>query len=122
MPEYDGSRVYDPNGYAQLRAFGPFIDADTYEIQPTTYRTLIIASIVFGLAMCFALLATLLGIQQTKASRRPWKSVYIWMIWIELAACVVIAFECFLFLLYLIRPSLYFYMSICMYHTPNVLK
>jgi hypothetical protein len=39
------------------------------------------------------------------------------MIWIELVACIVIALECLLFLLYHIQPSFYFFMSICMFHS-----
>lgn len=66
--------------------------------------------------MTFALMAVYLAVKQTKSSRRPLKSVYVWMIWIELVACVIIAFECLLYLLYVIRPSFYFYMSICKHH------
>lgn len=35
------------------------------------------------------------------------------MIWIELAACVIIAIECLFYLLYIIPPSFHFFMSIC---------
>ncbi|KAL1596365.1 hypothetical protein SLS60_009011 [Paraconiothyrium brasiliense] len=62
--------------------------------------------------MGFAILAAYVAIQQTKKSRRPLKSVYVWMIWIELVACVIIALECLLYLLYIIEPSFYFFMSI----------
>ncbi|KAJ4352108.1 uncharacterized protein N0V89_007454 [Didymosphaeria variabile] len=62
--------------------------------------------------MGFAILATYVAIQQTKKSRRPLKSVYVWMIWVELVACVIIALECLLYLLYIIQPSFYFFMSI----------
>ena len=113
MPDYQGSPIYDPNGFAKLRPFGPFIDPRTFEMEPTTVRSLIIASVVFVVAMMFAGLAVVIGIQQTKASRNPWKSTYIWMIWIELGACIIIAVECMLYLTYVIRPSFYFYMSIC---------
>ena len=116
MALHDDSGIYNPDGYARLRAFGPFIDADTYVIQPTTYRDLIIGSVVFGLAIVVAILAVFLAIQQTKAAKRPLHSVYVWMIWTELAACVVIDLECLLYLLYVVRPSFYFYMSICRFY------
>jgi hypothetical protein len=67
--------------------------------------------------MTFAISAAYLAVQQTRNSRRPWKSVYVWMIWIELVACIIIALECLLFLLYAIQPSFYFFMSICMFHS-----
>ncbi|KAL5461611.1 hypothetical protein PMIN06_002109 [Paraphaeosphaeria minitans] len=62
--------------------------------------------------MIFAVSAAYLALQQTKNSRRPLKSVYVWMIWIELVACIIIAIECLLYLLYIIPPSFYFFMSI----------
>lgn len=93
-------------------AWGPFIREDYY-IQPVTYRAIIVAGLVFGLAILFAVSAAYIGFRQTKASHKPWKSAYIWMIWLELAASVVIAIECLLYLLKVIRPSFYFYMSIC---------
>ncbi|CAI6310060.1 unnamed protein product [Periconia digitata] len=92
-------------------AWGPFI-RQPYVIQPTTRTDLIVAGIVFGLAMFFAIIATYSGIQQTKASRNSPRSAYIWMIWIELVACIIIAILCLLYLLECIRPSFYFYMGI----------
>lgn len=93
-------------------AWGPFI-RDDYYIQPVTYRAITVASLVFGLAGIFAITAAIIAHRQTKACRKPLKSVYIWMIWLELAASVVIAIQCLLYLLKVIRPSFWFYMSIC---------
>ncbi|KAF2440021.1 hypothetical protein P171DRAFT_324955, partial [Karstenula rhodostoma CBS 690.94] len=95
-----------------FQAFGPFLDPDTFEIMPTTYRAIIVAGIVFGLSMAFAISAAYLAVQQTRNSRRPLKSIYIWMIWIELVACIIIAIECLLYLLYIVPPSFYFFMSL----------
>lgn len=92
-------------------AWGPFI-RDDYYIQPVTYRAITLASLVFGLAGIFAILAATIAYRQTKANRSPLRSVYIWMIWLELAASVVIAIECLLYLLKVIRPSFWFFMSI----------
>lgn len=113
MERYHGSGVYDPERYARLKPFGPFIDPQTFEIQPTTVRSLIIATVVFGLAIFFATTAAITAVRHTKAARDPWRSAYIWMIWTELVACIAIAVECLLYLLYVIRPSFYFFMSIC---------
>ena len=92
--------------------WGPFIHEDYY-IQPVTYKAIITAGLVFGLANLFAILAAYIAFKQTRACRNPLRSVYIWMIWLELAASFVIAIECLLYLLKVIRPSFWFYMSIC---------
>ncbi|KAJ4359161.1 hypothetical protein N0V95_002413 [Ascochyta clinopodiicola] len=92
-------------------AWGPFI-RDDYYIQPVTYRDIIVASLVFGLANLFAISAAYIAFRQTRSCRDPWRSAYIWMIWLELAASFVIAVECLLYLLKVIRPSFWFYMSI----------
>lgn len=98
-------------------AWGPFIN-DDYYIQPVTYRAMTVAGVVFGLANLFAVLAAYIAFRQTKACRAPLRSAYIWMIWLELAASFVIAVECLLYLLKVIRPSFWFYMSIrkCIVH------
>ena len=113
-----GTSVFYPD--ASFTAWGPFIH-QPYVIQPTTKSDLIIASIVFGLAISLAVLAAFRGIKQTKSSRRPLRSVYVWMIWLELAACVVIAILCLLYLVKIIRPSFYFYMAVCTYCIPLML-
>ncbi|KAL1602195.1 hypothetical protein SLS59_004882 [Nothophoma quercina] len=92
-------------------AWGPFIH-DKYYIQPVTYRAIIVAGLVFGLANLLAILAAYIAFKQTRACRAPLRSVYIWMIWLELAASFVIGVECLLYLLKVIRPSFWFYMSI----------
>ncbi|KAJ8117044.1 hypothetical protein OPT61_g1669 [Boeremia exigua] len=92
-------------------AWGPFV-RDDYYIQPVTYRAITVASIVFGLASLFGISAVTIAFRQTRACRYPLKSAYIWMIWLEIAASFVIAVECLLYLLKVIRPSFWFYMSI----------
>jgi hypothetical protein len=101
---------YNPD--PTFTAWGPFI-RDDYYIQPVSYRDLIVAGTVFGLANIFAVSAAYIASRQTRACRKPWRSAYIWMIWLELAASVVIGIECLLYLLKVIRPSFWFYMSIC---------
>ena len=91
--------------------WGPFI-SDDYVLLSVTRTDIIIAGAVFALANIFALFGAYVATRQTMASQRPLKNAYIWMIWLELAASVVIGIECLLFLLRIIRPSFYFYMSI----------
>ncbi|KAJ4374852.1 hypothetical protein N0V83_001930 [Neocucurbitaria cava] len=92
-------------------AYGPFIH-DNYVVPPVTRADLTIAGTLFSLANIFALLAAYIAIKQTKAARRPLRSHYLWMVWLEWAASVVINIECLLYLLRIIRPSFWFYMSI----------
>jgi hypothetical protein len=33
----DEDDVFNPDGYRRWRAFGPFIDPDTFDTMPTTY-------------------------------------------------------------------------------------
>jgi ABC-type spermidine/putrescine transport system permease subunit I len=94
------------------KPWGPFI-RDDYVVMPITYRSVITAGIILGLTCLFALSAAYIASRQTKAARRPWRSVYIWMIWLEIIASLVIGIECMLYLLKIIRPSFWFYMSIC---------
>ncbi|KAF2655674.1 hypothetical protein K491DRAFT_598406 [Lophiostoma macrostomum CBS 122681] len=98
-------------GGLDSRAGGPFI-SENYQRLPISRLDIIFASIIFGLTILFAGPATYIGARQTRACRRPLNSVYIWMIWLEIAACLAIAFQCLFFLLNLIRPSFYFYFFI----------
>lgn len=68
--------------------WGPFLDEFTFVVHPITCSDLFTAYVVFGLVMCFASLAAFLGYKQTQHSRRPFKTLYIWMIWVELIASV----------------------------------
>jgi len=92
--------------------WGPFIP-DDYHLLRITRADIITAGVAFGLASFFALCAAYIAIGQTRSCRQPWRSAYVWMIWLELAASVAIAIECLLYLLRIIRPSFYLFMSIC---------
>lgn len=87
-----------------FKAWGPFISPN-YKNEPITQTDIIIASTVWGLTLLNCILATHLAIKQTKESRSPLRSVYIWMIWLEMAVCFVMGLECFLHLLKYISPS-----------------
>ncbi|KAI8942844.1 hypothetical protein NX059_000884 [Plenodomus lindquistii] len=91
--------------------WGPFI-SDTYELEPITKADIIIASVVWGLTLVNVVIAIWLGISQTKGSRSPLRSVYVWMIWLELIVSFCMGLECFLHLMKLIRPSFAFYFTI----------
>ncbi|KAF1952854.1 hypothetical protein CC80DRAFT_596278 [Byssothecium circinans] len=98
---------YDPT----FKAWGPFI-SPSYENEPITLSDIIVASVIWGLTLLNILLAIYLGYGQTRGSRSPLRSVYVWMIWLELAVSFVMGLECFLHLLKLIRPSFAFYFTI----------
>jgi hypothetical protein len=98
----------DPN----YKSWGPFIDHDNYKIQSVSHNDLITACIAFAVCIGFAASAAYVGYRQTSRSRKPWTSAYLWMVWLEWTASVIIAIECLLFLLRIIRPSFYFFMSL----------
>lgn len=93
--------------------WGPFIPPN-YQLLRVTRLDIALASTAFALAGVFAISAAYVAVGQTRRNSKPWRSAYLWMVWLEWAASVVIAIECLLFLLRIIRPSFYFYMSICM--------
>lgn len=91
--------------------WGPFISPD-YEIEPITTGDVITASVVWGLTLVNAIIAVWLGYGQTRGSKSPMRSVYVWMIWLELLVSFSMGLECFLHLLKVIRPSFAFYFTI----------
>ncbi|KAF2631076.1 hypothetical protein BU25DRAFT_455408 [Macroventuria anomochaeta] len=91
--------------------WGPLISPN-YKNEPITTADIIIASIVWGLTLINVLIAIWLAWGQSKVSRSPLRSVYIWMIWLELVISFAMGFECFLHLLKYIRPSFAFYFTI----------
>ncbi|KAF1915889.1 hypothetical protein BDU57DRAFT_209823 [Ampelomyces quisqualis] len=98
----------DPN----FTAWGPFVNPKTFIIQPVTKGDLATAIVAFFVVIVFASSAAYVGYKQTRRSREPWKSAYIWMIWLEWASCLVMGIECLMFIMRVLRPSFYFFMSI----------
>lgn len=84
-------------------AWGPFIKG--YHNEPITRGDIIVASTVWALTCLAALLAVYLAWGQTTASRSPLRSIYVWLIWIELLVCLLMGLECYLHLLKIIKPS-----------------
>ncbi|CAA9964761.1 hypothetical protein PTMSG1_08120 [Pyrenophora teres f. maculata] len=103
MPEFHDDPSFLP--------WGPFI-SPTYKQEPITETDIIIASVVWALTLGNVVLAIFLGYNQTTGSRAPLRSVYVWMIWLELGVSFLMGLECFLHLLKIIKPSFAFYFSI----------
>ncbi|KAF2756837.1 hypothetical protein EJ05DRAFT_45198 [Pseudovirgaria hyperparasitica] len=91
--------------------WGPFISPE-YVLEPITLSDVIIATVVFALTILNVGIAIYIGIAQSKSARRPLRSVYIWLIWLELLVSFLMASECYMHLLKIIRPSFAFYFTI----------
>jgi hypothetical protein len=87
-----------------LTPWGPFISSD-YKHEVVTRSDVIIASVVWGLTLINALIAIYLIYFQTRGSRSPLRSIYVWMIWLELVSSFAMGMQNFLFLLKLVPPS-----------------
>jgi hypothetical protein len=87
-----------------FRHWGPFI-SDSYVNEPITKTDVIIASIVWGLTLINVAIALYLIYKQTRGARSPLRSIYIWMIWLELVVSFAMGLESFLHLLKFIKPS-----------------
>lgn len=89
---------------ASFKPWGPLI-SHNYESENITRSDIIVASVVWGLTLINVGIALWLASIQARASRSPLRSVYVWMIWLELSVSFVMGLECFLHLLKLIKPS-----------------
>jgi hypothetical protein len=87
-----------------FKPWGPLISPN-YKNEAITTADIIIASIVFGLTLINVIIAVYLAYGQSKVSRSPLRSVYVWMIWLELVISFIMSVECFLHLLKYIKPS-----------------
>jgi hypothetical protein len=87
-----------------VQPWGPFISS-TYRNERITKIDIVVASIVWVLTLTNAGIAVWLACAQTKVSRSPLRSIYIWMVWLEMIASVMMGLESYLYLLKLIPPS-----------------
>ncbi|OAL54555.1 hypothetical protein IQ07DRAFT_272625 [Pyrenochaeta sp. DS3sAY3a] len=94
-----------------FKPWGPFI-GENFHQEPITEQNIIVASVVWGLTLINIIIAIWLIYGQTRGSRSPLRSVYVWMIWIELIVSFVMGLECYLHLLKIIRPSFPFFFTI----------
>jgi hypothetical protein len=90
-----------------FKPWGPLISPN-YENEHITKADIIIASIVWGLTLVNVIIAIYIARKQSAVSRSPLRSVYVWMIWLELVVCFTMGLECYLHLLKYIRPSKWF--------------
>jgi hypothetical protein len=88
----------------KFEPWGPLISPE-YKNENITKTDIVVAGCVWALTLVNAIIAIWLAWTQTKASRTPWRSVYVWMIWLELLVCFLMGFECFLHLLKFVPPS-----------------
>jgi TRAP-type C4-dicarboxylate transport system permease small subunit len=84
--------------------FGPFVGKN-FKNESITHTDVAITSVVWALTLVNIVIAGWLGYKQCHSSRSPLRSVYIWMIWIEMAASFIMGLVCFLFVLKYVRPS-----------------
>ncbi|KAF2682185.1 hypothetical protein K458DRAFT_479029 [Lentithecium fluviatile CBS 122367] len=94
-----------------FRPWGPFVPHD-FKNQTITGVDIVIASVIFGLTLVNVAIAIYLGYRQTRSSRTPLRSVYVWLIWLELFVSFCMGLETFLHLLKVIKASFAFYFSI----------
>lgn len=87
-----------------FKPWGPLISPN-YVNEPIKKADIVVASVVWFLTLVNAMIAMYLGWGQTKGSRSPLRSVYVWMIWLELAVSLTMGLECYLHLLKYIKPS-----------------
>ena len=104
------SNEWRPDVY--FEPWGPFIGKN-FKNEDITRTDVIIVSVVWFLTLVNAGVAIWLGYKQSTSSRSPLRSVYVWMIWLELLASFTMGLECFLHVLKFIRPSFAFYVTIC---------
>ena len=86
--------------------WGPFVPAN-YINMKVVKADILIASIAGIISLICAGYATWLVYKQMISSRSPLRSMYIWMIWTELGACLIMGIICYLHLFKIIRPSMY---------------
>ncbi|UPX18930.1 uncharacterized protein EKO05_0009212 [Ascochyta rabiei] len=94
-----------------FKPWGPLI-SPSYVNEPITRADIVVASTVFALTLINVAIGVWLAWGQSRVSRNPLRSVYVWMIWLELGISLVMGIECFLHLQKIIRPSFAFYFTI----------
>jgi hypothetical protein len=87
-----------------VKPWGPFISPN-YVNEKITRADIVVASIVWTLTLVNVIIGCWLAVAQTKHSRSPLRSVYVWMIWLELTASFIMGLECILYLFKHIPPS-----------------
>ncbi|KAF2442576.1 hypothetical protein P171DRAFT_417854 [Karstenula rhodostoma CBS 690.94] len=94
-----------------ISPWGPFVGKN-FKNQAITRADVVTTSVVWALTLINLIIALWLGYKQYRGSRSPLRSVYIWMIWLEMFASFIMGLVCFLFVLKYLRPSFYFYCTV----------
>jgi hypothetical protein len=84
--------------------WGPFVGKD-YKVEAITHTDVAIASVVWLATLVSLIVAGWLAYRQCQSSRSPLRSVYIWMIWLEVGASFVMGLVSVLNITKCIRPS-----------------
>ncbi|KAL5407216.1 hypothetical protein PMIN06_003811 [Paraphaeosphaeria minitans] len=103
------TRVWRPD--ANTRPWGPFVGKH-FKDEPITHTDVAITCVVWVATLINFIIAVWLAYKQCRSSRSPLRSVYIWMIWLEMAASFIMGLVCFLYILKCIRPSFYFFCTV----------
>ncbi|ORY16919.1 hypothetical protein BCR34DRAFT_74186 [Clohesyomyces aquaticus] len=106
------NREFRPN--ADFHPWGPFVSKN-FKNETITLTDITIATIVWAATLVCIAVAIRLGYQQTKASRFPLRSTYVWLVWLELLASFLMGLECYFHLLKFIKPSFIYYCSILLW-------
>ncbi|GME27147.1 hypothetical protein GTA08_BOTSDO10248 [Neofusicoccum parvum] len=93
------------------QAVGPIISPN-YVPEDITKGDFAAATAVWGLTLVWGGICTWQSWGQTKQARNPVRSVYIWLVWLELLVSLIMGAECWIFMLRLIHPSFMFYFTI----------
>lgn len=99
------------------QAVGPIISPN-YVPEDITKGDFAAATAVWGLTLVWGGICTWQSWGQTKQARNPVRSVYIWLVWLELLVSLIMGAECWIFMLRLIHPSFMFYFTICEFLPP----
>lgn len=89
---------------AHFEPWGPLVSPN-YKNEPINKTDIVVASVVWALTLINVAIALWQVTKQTRTSRAPLRSVYIWMIWLELTFSFIMGLESFLHLLKIIPPS-----------------
>lgn len=92
---------------------GPFIPAH-YVPENITKGDFTAATVVWALTVLWAGICSYQSYQQTKQARNAWKSVYIWLVWLEIVASFAMGLQCWIYMFRLIHPSFFFYFTVRM--------
>ncbi|KAF2473591.1 uncharacterized protein BDR25DRAFT_256383 [Lindgomyces ingoldianus] len=96
------NREFRPN--ANFEPWGPFVGRH-FKNQEITYTDITISSVAWAASLVCIAVAIKLAAKQSKVSRSPLRSTYVWLIWLELLANFLMGLEGYLHITKVIKPS-----------------